>query len=390
MVMGFNGFIDSIPGQSYAQYKAQQIALRNAEAEAKAAQEQQAREAQLRPALSQYGNAASPEQRQASLRQIMEMDPNIGFRLQEQEASRQQKESEQQAQRQNEFSRYFYGVRSPEEYNYRRQMAAQRFAPDELDDLPEQYDENIMRTFDAVVDAMSVKDGRSLSQDRAMKAFEADQRIREGDADFSRDVRLEGVRTANERGLISARGAEERRTKSTPSYSDLNPQSGMAPKDARKATTDLRKEFNNLPAVKAFNDVRGSYQVISDIAKNPSEQNDIALIFSYMKMLDPGSVVREGEFANAQNTAGIPDRVRNAYNKALSGKRLNPEQISGFVKSARSVYVARRQEYNRLAKEYQDYAKSYGVDAGQVAREFKDIQQPKNDVSRLKAKYGLD
>jgi len=34
-----------------------------------------------------------------------------------------------------------------------------------------------------------------------------------------------------------------------------------------------------------------------------------------MKILDPGSVVREGEFATAQNSAGIPERIRAKYNR---------------------------------------------------------------------------
>jgi hypothetical protein len=36
-----------------------------------------------------------------------------------------------------------------------------------------------------------------------------------------------------------------------------------------------------------------------------------------MKMLDPTSVVREGEFATAQNAASIPIKIVNMYNKAL-------------------------------------------------------------------------
>ncbi|WP_204128690.1 hypothetical protein, partial [Pseudomonas ogarae] len=77
-----------------------------------------------------------------------------------------------------------------------------------------------------------------------------------------------------------------------------------------------------------------SYGQIAQAAKTPSAQNDLALIFSYMRMLDPASVVREGEFATAQNAAGVPDQIRNAYNKAVNGERLNPEQRTGFVSSA--------------------------------------------------------
>lgn len=135
----------------------------------------------------------------------------------------------------------------------------------------------------------------------------------------------------------------------------------------RKAEADFRKEFNNLPEVKNFRVVRGQLQQIEQIAKNPNAQNDIAMIFSYMKMLDPTSVVREGEFATAQNAAGVPDRVRNWYNKAIDGERLNPEQRQSMLNSARSLYVSQRSIYNERAKEYRGYATDNGVNPDRVA-----------------------
>lgn len=47
-------------------------------------------------------------------------------------------------------------------------------------------------------------------------------------------------------------------------------------------------------------------------------QGDISVIFSYMKILDPNSTVREGEAATAQNSPGVPERVRNMFNRALT------------------------------------------------------------------------
>ena len=41
----------------------------------------------------------------------------------------------------------------------------------------------------------------------------------------------------------------------------------------------------------------------------PSGASDIALLYGYMKVLDPGSTVREGEFATASNAGGIPDKI---------------------------------------------------------------------------------
>jgi hypothetical protein len=65
-----------------------------------------------------------------------------------------------------------------------------------------------------------------------------------------------------------------------------------------------------------------------------SAAGDISFIYQYMKMLDPGSVVREGEFATAQNAAGVPDRILNVYNRALRGERLNPKQRQDFLGTA--------------------------------------------------------
>lgn len=129
-----------------------------------------------------------------------------------------------------------------------------------------------------------------------------------------------------------------------------------------KQEIQLRKEFDQLPDVKDFHDVANSYDVISDIAKKPpTAQNDLSLIFAYMKMLDPGSVVREGEFANAQNTAGVPDQIRNLYNKAATGQRLNPDQRKEFTNTAGGIYTSRKRRYDQIVTQYKGYAKDSGM-----------------------------
>ena len=147
-----------------------------------------------------------------------------------------------------------------------------------------------------------------------------------------------------------------------------DPIGGAGQNNPRKAEADLRKEFNARPEVKEFRNVSTSYRQIEALTKGqPTAANDMSLIFSYMKMLDPGSVVREGEFANAQNTAGIPDRVRNAYNKALNGQRLNEKQRAEFTSSARTIYQTQERRFGEIASEYRSYAQDYGVDPNRVA-----------------------
>lgn len=76
------------------------------------------------------------------------------------------------------------------------------------------------------------------------------------------------------------------------------------------------------------------------LASQDTGPGDIALIFNYMKMLDPGSTVREGEFATAQNSGGIPTAISNMYNNAISGERLSPDQRNGFKSQAADLFGA--------------------------------------------------
>ena len=68
-----------------------------------------------------------------------------------------------------------------------------------------------------------------------------------------------------------------------------------------EAEQKLRKEYAD--QTKPFVDVKESYRRVQSAADNGP--GDIALLVGYMKMLDPGSVVREGEFATAQNSGEI-------------------------------------------------------------------------------------
>lgn len=72
----------------------------------------------------------------------------------------------------------------------------------------------------------------------------------------------------------------------------------------------------------------------------PSAASDLSLIFTFMKVLDPQSVVREGEFATAQNASGVPNLMLTAYNNILrDGQRLTPDQRKAFYDQSRESYL---------------------------------------------------
>lgn len=135
----------------------------------------------------------------------------------------------------------------------------------------------------------------------------------------------------------------------------------------RRDEVNLRREFNNRQEVKDFRTVQSAYNSVQAAARNPSAAGDLSLIFAYMKILDPGSVVREQEFANAQNAAGVPDRIRNTYNRVLNGQRLNPNQRNDFLGQANNLFQSRQQTFQGIENEYRGYAQSYGVSPDRVA-----------------------
>lgn len=132
------------------------------------------------------------------------------------------------------------------------------------------------------------------------------------------------------------------------------------PKQQFDVERDLRKEYSS--AAKPFFEVRDAYNRVEQSARAPSAAGDLALIFNYMKMLDPGSVVREGEFATAQNSAGVPERVRAWYNRMISGERLTDEVRSDFVGQARGLYRTQADQYRGLQQQYRGISERSGAD----------------------------
>lgn len=143
----------------------------------------------------------------------------------------------------------------------------------------------------------------------------------------------------------------------------------MGQGNQRKDVADigkLRKEWTSAPTTKDTQGVSIAFEKVKASAMNPSAAGDISLLTGYMKMLDPGSTVREGEFATAQNAAGVPDRVLNMYNQALSGQRLNPDQRNDFINQAQNVYKAQLSQQNMLDDQYKSLAKGYGYNENEV------------------------
>ena len=102
-----------------------------------------------------------------------------------------------------------------------------------------------------------------------------------------------------------------------------------------KTRQSINKDFTQLTSDTKL--IRNTASDLDKLSKIKSGPASIAMVFKFMKALDPTSVVREGEFATAENSAGIPEALRNTYNKLMEGGRLGPKQIDQFVFTAKSL-----------------------------------------------------
>jgi hypothetical protein len=142
----------------------------------------------------------------------------------------------------------------------------------------------------------------------------------------------------------------------------------------------LRDEFTSL--TKDYAAVQASFDTIQSVAAKPSAAGDISLLTAYMRMIDPGSTVREGEFATAQNAGGVPQKIIARYNNLLSGERLEPSQRQDFVNQARNMLSGRKQQYDKTRSKYKTLAQRAEVDPIDVVGEDEAVG-PGGDLSTL-------
>ena len=118
--------------------------------------------------------------------------------------------------------------------------------------------------------------------------------------------------------------------------------------------------FKNEPIYKDFSDMKSAYgQVVSSLAQG-TPIGDVAGATKVMKLLDPGSVVRESELGIAMAAAGRMDRLQNYFTNMMTGQKLTPTQREDFKALSNELYAAAGDAYNKKRKEYEDFGTAYG------------------------------
>ncbi|PCK76827.1 hypothetical protein CPT34_11225 [Rhizobium sophoriradicis] len=146
---------------------------------------------------------------------------------------------------------------------------------------------------------------------------------------------------------------------------------GYKPEDV----SNLRKEVQNLPTYKSYQQAAPVYQSMIDTAKTDSKASDLNLVYGLGKIMDPNSVVREGEMVMVNNTASLPDWFSGIINSVNGGQRLTPETRQAILAEARSRMGAYRSALDNDIGQYRGILGRRGMNEADVLPTLGDIPE---------------
>lgn len=147
------------------------------------------------------------------------------------------------------------------------------------------------------------------------------------------------------------------------------------PNQAFDNVSGLRKEIQALPSYKNMAQALPIYQSMVATAGNNSRASDLNLVYGLGKIMDPTSVVREGEMIMAKDTASLPDWFVGAMNRLNGGQALQPATRDAILKEAAVRANAYQQAFNEDMKMYRGIVQRNNINEADVIPNFSDFPQ---------------
>ena len=168
-------------------------------------------------------------------------------------------------------------------------------------------------------------DSKGNYQPRPIGDIQADLDAFYGESGQQRPV---GETYTNEQGVVISK-----RTNLT-----LNPElATLHEKRGGLTAEEAAKDYKDAMATHV--EMKGHYMNLATSLQDPDNPYaDVSSVFGFMKMLDPRSVVREGEFQTLQNTGSVPNNIFNIFEKASTGGILNESQQKQLLNYVNKVY----------------------------------------------------
>lgn len=143
-------------------------------------------------------------------------------------------------------------------------------------------------------------------------------------------------------------------------------QQGIKPKATgdTKETAALRKEFAQEAQKVGFKEIQNSWNKVQSAGKTGA--GDLTVLYSYIKALDPESVVREGEINLLKAAESVPGNVITAYKRAKEGKAISDELRQELTTEIGHLYNDKAKQQKELNAFYSGLASDMGADPHNV------------------------
>jgi hypothetical protein len=133
----------------------------------------------------------------------------------------------------------------------------------------------------------------------------------------------------------------------------------------------LRKEIiQNVPSYKNLAQAAPIYKAMVSTAGTNSKASDLNLVYGLGKIMDPTSVVRDGELIMAKDTAGWSDKLAGWVNGLNGGQALTPETRKAIMAEAHGRISAYKDVYDQDMSHYSKIATKQRLDPEDVIHDF--------------------
>lgn len=139
-------------------------------------------------------------------------------------------------------------------------------------------------------------------------------------------------------------------------------------------TSKLRNEISQLPSYKNIAQAAPIYKSMHDAAGRNTKAADLNMVYGLGKIMDPGSVVREGEIQMANNAQGWQEKLNGLIAQINGQGGLTPEGRQALMAEAYSRMQSYKMMYDQDAERYRGIATRNRANPEDVVHNFGEFQ----------------
>ena len=164
-------------------------------------------------------------------------------------------------------------------------------------------------------------------------------------------LKARGTSQATEEGKLAAYGIGEG------AAGVLNPVS----KETRDMERQSRDALRTTPMVQNFQDIKTNFDTLLSTYEFNDKPATLAFVSSFARILDPGSVVREGEIKNVENTQSFLSSLGYSIQSLVNGSQsIGPEAKQQMVRAAASKYNRFGEDFSKFLTQNQSLVERQG------------------------------